>query len=138
MRCFLINRRETRSTVACCCCDPSAFMGPAHLRSYSRPLDSHRSEHRNLINNIVNMDFKLKFQPCFFLNVRCFVVIKIKSTFINTVFCLYSHIQKWVNREISNFDYLMQLNTIAGRTYNNLAQYPVVRVKINICETVGG
>ncbi|XP_067349898.1 neurobeachin-like protein 1 isoform X7 [Channa argus] len=33
--------------------------------------------------------------------------------------------QKWVNREISNFDYLMQLNTIAGRTYNNLAQYPV-------------
>lgn len=36
-------------------------------------------------------------------------------------------VQKWVNREISNFDYLMQLNTIAGRTYNNLAQYPVVR-----------
>ncbi|KAJ4920566.1 hypothetical protein JOQ06_022127 [Pogonophryne albipinna] len=35
--------------------------------------------------------------------------------------------QKWVNREISNFDYLMQLNTIAGRTYNNLAQYPVVQ-----------
>uniref|UniRef100_A0AAR2KLP0 Neurobeachin-like protein 2 n=1 Tax=Pygocentrus nattereri TaxID=42514 RepID=A0AAR2KLP0_PYGNA len=33
--------------------------------------------------------------------------------------------QKWVNREISNFDYLMQLNTIAGRTYNDLAQYPV-------------
>uniref|UniRef100_A0A673BB55 Neurobeachin-like protein 2 n=1 Tax=Sphaeramia orbicularis TaxID=375764 RepID=A0A673BB55_9TELE len=33
--------------------------------------------------------------------------------------------QKWVNRDISNFDYLMQLNTIAGRTYNNLAQYPV-------------
>nr|XP_046237948.1 neurobeachin-like protein 1 isoform X2 [Scatophagus argus] len=33
--------------------------------------------------------------------------------------------QKWMNREISNFDYLMQLNTIAGRTYNNLAQYPV-------------
>ncbi|XP_042558754.1 LOW QUALITY PROTEIN: neurobeachin-like protein 1 [Clupea harengus] len=33
--------------------------------------------------------------------------------------------QKWVNREISNFDYLIQLNTVAGRTYNNLAQYPV-------------
>ncbi|XP_041835153.1 neurobeachin-like protein 1 isoform X2 [Melanotaenia boesemani] len=33
--------------------------------------------------------------------------------------------QKWVNREISNFNYLMQLNTIAGRTYNDLAQYPV-------------
>uniref|UniRef100_A0A674JEQ9 Neurobeachin like 1 n=1 Tax=Terrapene triunguis TaxID=2587831 RepID=A0A674JEQ9_9SAUR len=33
--------------------------------------------------------------------------------------------QKWVNREISNFDYLVQLNTMAGRTYNDLAQYPV-------------
>ncbi|XP_065200473.1 neurobeachin-like protein 1 isoform X2 [Planococcus citri] len=33
--------------------------------------------------------------------------------------------QKWVNREITNFDYLMQLNTIAGRTYNDLSQYPV-------------
>uniref|UniRef100_A0A8C9EZQ3 Neurobeachin like 1 n=1 Tax=Pavo cristatus TaxID=9049 RepID=A0A8C9EZQ3_PAVCR len=32
---------------------------------------------------------------------------------------------KWVNREISNFDYLIQLNTMAGRTYNDLAQYPV-------------
>lgn len=35
--------------------------------------------------------------------------------------------QKWVQREISNFEYLMQLNTIAGRTYNDLSQYPVVR-----------
>ncbi|CAG5122759.1 unnamed protein product, partial [Candidula unifasciata] len=34
-------------------------------------------------------------------------------------------IQKWVNREISNFEYLMQLNTIAGRTYNDLSQYHV-------------
>ncbi|XP_044151242.1 neurobeachin-like protein 2 isoform X2 [Bufo gargarizans] len=33
--------------------------------------------------------------------------------------------QKWVWREISNFEYLMQLNTIAGRTYNDLSQYPV-------------
>ncbi|XP_062950021.1 neurobeachin-like protein 1 isoform X4 [Cynocephalus volans] len=33
--------------------------------------------------------------------------------------------QKWVNREISNFDYLVQINTMAGRTYNDLAQYPV-------------
>ncbi|XP_037907722.1 neurobeachin-like protein 1 isoform X2 [Hermetia illucens] len=33
--------------------------------------------------------------------------------------------QKWVNREISNFEYLMYLNTIAGRSYNDLSQYPV-------------
>jgi hypothetical protein len=31
----------------------------------------------------------------------------------------------WENREISNFEYLMYLNTIAGRSYNDLGQYPV-------------
>ncbi|XP_055933663.1 neurobeachin-like isoform X3 [Argiope bruennichi] len=33
--------------------------------------------------------------------------------------------QKWQRREITNFEYLMFLNTIAGRTYNDLNQYPV-------------
>ncbi|KRZ41724.1 putative neurobeachin -like protein [Trichinella pseudospiralis] len=33
--------------------------------------------------------------------------------------------QKWQRREICNFEYLMFLNTIAGRTYNDLNQYPV-------------
>jgi hypothetical protein len=33
--------------------------------------------------------------------------------------------QRWINHEISNFEYLMKLNTIAGRTYNDLSQYPV-------------
>ncbi|XP_072302007.1 neurobeachin a isoform X21 [Eucyclogobius newberryi] len=33
--------------------------------------------------------------------------------------------QRWQRREISNFEYLMFLNTIAGRTYNDLNQYPV-------------
>jgi hypothetical protein len=27
--------------------------------------------------------------------------------------------------QIDNFDYLMALNTLAGRTYNDLGQYPV-------------
>jgi hypothetical protein len=31
----------------------------------------------------------------------------------------------WQRRKISNFDYLMMLNIIAGRTYNDLSQYPV-------------
>ena len=34
-------------------------------------------------------------------------------------------ITRWKNREISNFDYLMWLNTLAGRTYNDLTQYPI-------------
>ena len=33
--------------------------------------------------------------------------------------------QKWVSGEMSNFAYLMHLNTVAGRTYNDLTQYPV-------------
>ncbi|KAH0452153.1 hypothetical protein IEQ34_019452 [Dendrobium chrysotoxum] len=31
----------------------------------------------------------------------------------------------WRRREISNFEYLMLLNTLAGRSYNDLTQYPV-------------
>eukprot|EP00002_Diphylleia_rotans_P023924 TRINITY_DN4715_c0_g1_i2.p1 TRINITY_DN4715_c0_g1~~TRINITY_DN4715_c0_g1_i2.p1 ORF type:complete len:2872 (-),score=521.03 TRINITY_DN4715_c0_g1_i2:1126-9741(-) len=31
----------------------------------------------------------------------------------------------WQKRLISNFDYLMKLNIVAGRTYNDLNQYPV-------------
>ena len=33
--------------------------------------------------------------------------------------------QKWVQGQISNFQYLMHLNTVAGRSYNDLTQYPV-------------
>lgn len=32
---------------------------------------------------------------------------------------------KWCRREISNFQYLMHLNTLSGRSYNDLTQYPV-------------
>lgn len=33
--------------------------------------------------------------------------------------------QRWVRGELSNFQYLMHLNTLAGRSYNDLMQYPV-------------
>ncbi|QDZ23815.1 BEACH domain-containing protein [Chloropicon primus] len=36
---------------------------------------------------------------------------------------LYS--SQWRKGEISNFSYLMKLNTLAGRTFNDLSQYPV-------------
>lgn len=32
---------------------------------------------------------------------------------------------KWCSGQISNFQYLMLLNTIAGRTFNDMTQYPV-------------
>jgi hypothetical protein len=31
----------------------------------------------------------------------------------------------WKKRKLSNFDYLMALNRMAGRTFNDIAQYPV-------------
>lgn len=33
--------------------------------------------------------------------------------------------QRWQRREISNFEYLMYLNTISGRSYQDLNQYPI-------------
>ncbi|XP_062375001.1 WD repeat- and FYVE domain-containing protein 4 isoform X2 [Sardina pilchardus] len=32
---------------------------------------------------------------------------------------------RWQKGEMSNFEYLMHLNTLAGRTYNDLMQYPI-------------
>ena len=34
--------------------------------------------------------------------------------------------ERWLAGALSNFDYLMQLNRAAGRSYNDLAQYPVM------------
>ncbi|KAI9912925.1 hypothetical protein PsorP6_005176 [Peronosclerospora sorghi] len=38
---------------------------------------------------------------------------------------LESMLRKWQQREVSNFDYLLYLNNAAGRTKNDLTQYPV-------------
>ncbi|XP_013004069.1 WD repeat- and FYVE domain-containing protein 4 isoform X3 [Cavia porcellus] len=35
-------------------------------------------------------------------------------------------LQRWQKRDISNFEYLMHLNTLAGRTYNDYMQYPML------------
>ncbi|CAL4966889.1 unnamed protein product [Urochloa decumbens] len=33
--------------------------------------------------------------------------------------------ERWKRREINNFEYLVILNTLAGRSYNDLTQYPI-------------
>lgn len=38
---------------------------------------------------------------------------------------LHELTQRWERKEITNFQYLMYLNAIAGRSYNDLTQYPV-------------
>jgi len=37
----------------------------------------------------------------------------------------YAATKKWMRGEMSNFQYLMLVNTLAGRTFNDLTQYPV-------------
>ena len=34
-------------------------------------------------------------------------------------------LRAWRNRDLSTFDYLMAVNTLAGRSYNDITQYPV-------------
>lgn len=52
---------------------------------------------------------------------------KVASVFSNTVDLTKSFdaLKRWKNGEISNFYYLMIVNTLAGRTFNDLTQYPV-------------
>ncbi|TMW62542.1 hypothetical protein Poli38472_005160 [Pythium oligandrum] len=38
---------------------------------------------------------------------------------------LESMVMKWQRREVSNYEYLLYLNNLAGRTKNDLTQYPV-------------
>src|SRR3954453_3784590 len=44
---------------------------------------------------------------------------------INSLIGQQTVTQRWQRGEISNFHYLMYLNTLAGRSYNDLSQYPV-------------
>ena len=58
----------------------------------------------------------LKLQSSFYTNLG------LQNTGLNKK---SSILYKWQNGEITNFQYLMYLNTLAGRSYNDLHQYPV-------------
>ncbi|XP_052816149.1 WD repeat and FYVE domain-containing protein 3-like isoform X4 [Mya arenaria] len=51
--------------------------------------------------------------------------IEAGTGFISTLMGEKSVTQRWERGEINNFQYLMHLNTLAGRSYNDLMQYPV-------------
>ncbi|KAI8901954.1 hypothetical protein BC833DRAFT_49211 [Globomyces pollinis-pini] len=70
--------------------------------------DTIRKSLVNLLLKIPNMSFN-----CF--NSSNLSVSLAKSDYTN----------RWIRREISNFEYLMALNTFSGRSYNDLTQYPV-------------
>lgn len=43
----------------------------------------------------------------------------------NTIHC-FDALDSWENKKITNFEYLTQLNKVAGRSFNDLMQYPVM------------
>ena len=45
--------------------------------------------------------------------------------FLSLTFSPLSCPCSWQQGEITNFEYLMELNKLAGRTFNDLMQYPV-------------
>lgn len=57
------------------------------------------------------------------LNLPHFIPALIKNP--ETAFSHTDFTNRWVQRKISNFEYLMALNTFSGRTYNDISQYPV-------------
>ncbi|KAG5439009.1 hypothetical protein PCANB_002340 [Pneumocystis canis] len=52
-------------------------------------------------------------------------VSKFGSRVINMFNSSHSSLKKWKNGKMSNFHYLMIINTLTGRTYNDLTQYPI-------------
>ncbi|CAH8575671.1 unnamed protein product [Schistosoma turkestanicum] len=50
---------------------------------------------------------------------------KSSQGFFSSLLGVKSVVQRWELGELSNFEYLMYLNTQAGRSYNDLIQYPI-------------
>lgn len=53
------------------------------------------------------------------------ITTKLASVFGTEYLSTLDATKKWQNGEMSNFYYLMIINTLAGRTFNDLTQYPV-------------
>ena len=58
------------------------------------------------------------------------IKIKFKLNYIiiedpKKAFTNYKYTKKWENQEISTYQYLLYINKFAGRTYNDLSQYPI-------------
>ncbi|EMR10041.1 hypothetical protein PNEG_01795 [Pneumocystis murina B123] len=52
-------------------------------------------------------------------------ITKFSSRIINMFNSTHPSLKKWKEGKISNFHYLMIINTLTGRTYNDLTQYPI-------------
>jgi len=110
---------------------PLSWLQDVHLRRYNLRPSALEFFLLNQTNFLINLDKKLCRQ--IYHKIMSLKLPGMKSVFSTVSITLTPEdilkesklIQKWVTREISNFDYLMMLNTIAGRTFNDLNQYPI-------------
>lgn len=70
-----------------------------------------------LLFNVVT-EFIDCFRSYFLTNFLNYQQSELKSSLNNITNC-------WIDGKISNFEYLMHLNTFSGRSFNNIDQYPV-------------
>ena len=75
------------------------------------------------------------------IGIKNFQMLRGLSNMYNRLMALFlsSATSKWIKGEISNFDYLMHLNVAAGRSFQDLTQYPVFpwvsqRLSSSICQ----
>ena len=120
---FLISRRYV------------VFNGDKYLRIQIRRIESVRLRKYLLMDNSIEI-FTEKKQAHFFDFVagqRSAVLEQLKLLGVKNVHSSDADVHKevkevmnlWSDGKISNFEYLMHLNILAGRTYNDLSQYPV-------------
>ncbi|KAK9055749.1 hypothetical protein SSX86_026834 [Deinandra increscens subsp. villosa] len=79
----------------------------------------HKKEREEIFRNMLAMNLP---RNSMFLDPTISGALKQESTFKLTA---KPFSKRWQNGEISNFQYLMHLNTLAGRGYSDLTQYPV-------------
>lgn len=110
---------------------PLSWLQDLQLRRYNLRPSALEFFLLNQTNFLINFDKKLRRQ--IYQKIMSLKLPGMKSVFLHLspsttppeILKESKLTEKWVTREISNFDYLMMLNTIAGRTYNDLNQYPV-------------
>lgn len=61
----------------------------------------------------------------FICSIQQFSNVDIQVNPHNVYFQMSGLTNQWINRTISNFEYLMQLNIYSGRTFNDPSMYPV-------------
>nr|XP_043618861.1 protein SPIRRIG-like isoform X2 [Erigeron canadensis] len=79
----------------------------------------HKKEREEIFRNLLAMNLP---RNSMFLDPTISGSLKQESTFKLTA---TPFSKRWQTGEISNFQYLMHLNTLAGRGYSDLTQYPV-------------